>query len=95
MNSEMYRVKAYDFAKAIALAIIGAAIIASLSVINTAVTTPDFNVFTAAWSVILSDAIMAGINAAITTAMSYLTVNFFTTKDGRLFGAVRIRRESG
>lgn len=89
--ADMYKVRVIDFAKGAATAAMAAFLFAAWPIISGVFNTPGFDVFHAEWGVILTQALNAGINAAVAAFTSYITVNFFTNSDGKLFGSIKIR----
>lgn len=76
--SQLYRLNVSDFAKGAFSAVVAGFVFAVAGLMQT----PDFNVFTADWGMILS----FGINAAVAAFVGYIGKNFLSDSEGRPLG---------
>lgn len=76
MNSSMFKLNTADFAKGLALAVI----VVVFGAVQQGLTAHGFDFAAYDW---------AGIGKiAVVTAVSYITKNFFSTQDGKVFGRI-------
>lgn len=80
MKSQLYSIDIKDISKALITAFFAGAVTAVYSAFQQA----GFDVFSANWHVILSDA----FNGGIITLTGYLATKFFSTSDGKVFGRI-------
>lgn len=80
MNSEMFKLKLMDVARGAITAVLAALFVTLAGVFNTA----GFDVFSANWGEILGSA----LNASLAAGGAYLTKNFFTDSEGKMFGKI-------
>ncbi len=79
-KSNMFTINAKDIGKGLIVAILTGAFL-PLSLI---IQEPSFNIATANWDIIFSVA----MNGAVVGLVSYLTKNFFSDSEGRVFGKI-------
>lgn len=80
MQSPLYAINIKDVGKALITAFFAGALTAVYSTFQQV----GFNVFSADWAVILSDA----FNGGLITLFGYLSTKFFSTKDDKIFGKI-------
>lgn len=80
MNSDMFKLKATDFAKGAAMAVIAAIVVVLYGVTQA----PDFNIVNVNWTSVATSA----ESAAAAAFVSYVVKNFFSDSSGKLFGKI-------
>lgn len=80
MNTQMFSINIKDVSKALVMAVLTGAFLPILAVFQT----PGFDITTANWSAL---GVLA-MNGAILGFVSYIVKNFFSDKDGKLFGKI-------
>lgn len=79
-TSNLFRLNLTDLGRALAMAVIGGFITPFII----AMQSPDFDVLSANWNELLSLA----INGAVIAAVTYLSKNFLSDKEGKLGGVL-------
>lgn len=84
IRSELFKLTTNDFVKGAATAVISGSAFAVYSVIYPIVSAPDANIFTVDWGVLLSHALIIGINAGVAAFVGYIGKNFFSNEQGQV-----------
>ena len=85
MKSELFKIDIQELIRGATYAVVGG----FLYGIGTLMTQEGFNVFTANWQMILN----TGINAAVTTFVSYISTKLLTDKNGAFLGKIGGKKE--
>ena len=80
MNSTIFKLDWNDVSKGLVVAVLTGFLLP----IAAAIQSPDFNLLTADWHSIVSLA----MNGAFVGFVSYITKNFLSDEDGKVFGAI-------
>lgn len=80
MNTKLFSIDIKDVSKALVMAVLSGAILPVSAIIQT----PGFDFATADWNTILTLA----LNGAVVGFVSYLTKNFFSDDQGKVFGRI-------
>ena len=78
--SDLFSVDRKDLLKGVVMAIIGGAMLPVL----VAVQDPSFNVMTAPWQQLA----VVALNGAVMSFATYITKNFFSDSEGKIFGKI-------
>jgi len=90
-TSNMFRLNLADLAKGLVSAVGAAAVMSAWTVLAAVLGVDNFNAFEVDWAQVGRDMLNAAIIGAQGGFSGYLAKNFFTSKDGKLFGKISLR----